>query len=82
VAVKFTEVAPDGTVTEAPGTGSKLLLLDNNTAVPPVGDAPVSVTVQVVPFPVPRLVGVHDNELKVGTPPPATVPPVADVTIA
>jgi hypothetical protein len=82
VAVKFTEVAPDGTVTEAPGTCNKLVLLDNDTAVPPVGDAPLSVTVQVVLFPVPRLVGVHDSELKVGPPPPATVPPVADVTIA
>jgi hypothetical protein len=82
VAVKFTEVAPDGTVTEAPGTGNKLLLLDNDTAVPPLGDAPLSVTVQVVLFPVLRLVGVHDSELRVCPPPPATVPPVADVTIA
>jgi hypothetical protein len=82
LAVKFTEVAPDGTVTEAPGTGNKLLLLDNDTAVPPVGDAPLSVTVQVVLFPVLRLVGVHDSELKVSPLPPATVPPVADVVIA
>ena len=81
LAVKFTEVAPDGTATEGPGTGSKLLLLDNDMVVPPVGAAALSVTVQVVLLPLPRLVGVHDSELRAG-PPPVTVPPVAEVMIA
>jgi hypothetical protein len=81
VAVKFTAVAPEGTVTEAPGTGNRLLLLDSDTIVPPVGDAALNVTVQVVLFPLPRLVGVHDSELRVG-PLPVTVPPVAEVAIA
>ena len=38
VAVKFAEVEPAGTVTEA-ATGSEVLLLDKDTTVPPLGAA-------------------------------------------
>ena len=81
MAVKVAEVAPDGTVTEAPGAGNRLLLLDNDTAVPPVGAVALNVTVQVALFPLPRLVGAHESELR-PAPPPVTVPPVAEVAIA
>ncbi|MCL4794289.1 MAG: hypothetical protein KJZ84_06995, partial [Bryobacteraceae bacterium] len=50
VAVKLAEVAPDGTVT-AVGVVSELLLLLNETAVPPLGAAALMVTVHVLlPF--------------------------------
>jgi hypothetical protein len=84
VAVKFAEVAPDGTVTETASTPNRLLLLDNETAVPPVGTAALSATVQVVLLPLLRLVETHESELRVAPPPPppVTVPPVAEVPIA
>ncbi|GMU23211.1 MAG: hypothetical protein AMXMBFR13_32930 [Phycisphaerae bacterium] len=47
VAVKFAEVAPEGTVT-AEGAVNELLLLARDTAVPPVGAAELMVTVQVL----------------------------------
>jgi hypothetical protein len=48
VAVKVVDVLPAGTVTEAAGTGSKVLLLESETDAPPVGAAPLSATVQFV----------------------------------
>jgi hypothetical protein len=64
VAVKFTEVAPDGTVTEAPGTGRKALLLDNDTGAPPGGAASLNVTVQLVVVPEFKLLGLHTSDVK------------------
>jgi hypothetical protein len=76
VAVKVAEVAAAGTVIEAT-TGSKLLVLESETVVPPLGAAPLSVTVQVV---LPELViveGAQDSELRDGAvAAPVTVPPV------
>ena len=64
VTVKFTEVAPDGTVIDGPVTGSKLLLLDNDTAVPPVGAAWLNVTAQLAVVPEFKLVGLHASDVK------------------
>jgi hypothetical protein len=50
VAVKFADVAPAATVTDA-GTGSAALLEERLTEAPPVSAANVSVTVQVVVAP-------------------------------
>jgi hypothetical protein len=62
VAVKVVEVAFASTVTEEAGTGSRLLLLANPTAAPPVGAALVNVTVQAVAPPEFRLVGAHASD--------------------
>jgi hypothetical protein len=77
VALKVAVVAPAATVTEAE-TGSRALLLDKATAVPPVGAGPLSVTVQFVLFDAANVVGVHAREVSVGTevPGPVTTPPV------
>jgi hypothetical protein len=48
VAMNVAEVAPAGTVTDVPGTGNSVLLLDSNISVPPVGAAMFNVTVHVV----------------------------------
>jgi hypothetical protein len=61
VAMNVVEVALAGTVTEE-GTGSRLLLLANPTAVPPFCAAFVSVTVHVVAAPEFRVVGVHASD--------------------
>jgi hypothetical protein len=58
VALKVAVVAAAATVTEAE-TGSRALLLDRATAVPPVGAALDSVTVQVLAAPEFRLVGLQ-----------------------
>jgi hypothetical protein len=64
VAVKFAEVAPDATRTEA-GTVNSAVLLDSATVMPPVPAAWDNVTEQAeVPFEV-RLVGLHDTRLTV-----------------
>jgi hypothetical protein len=79
VAVKVAEVEPAGTVTEA-ATGSIVLLLDRDTAVPPLGAACASVTVQVDLAPEVRLVGEHCNEDKAGSQfVTVTAPEVADM---
>ena len=52
----------EGTVIVDTGTGSSALLLDRETAVPPAGAALLRVTVQVVPAPEARLVGLHVSE--------------------
>jgi uncharacterized membrane protein YjdF len=62
VAVNVAVVEPDATVT-VPGTVSAPTLLDSPTATPPVPAALDSVTVQVDPPPVPRLVGLQDSPL-------------------
>jgi hypothetical protein len=63
-------VAPDATVTEA-GTVTAELLLDSATVNPPLGAAPVRVTVHAsVPAAVYALVP-HDRELKVDEATPA-----------
>ena len=62
VAANVADVAPEATVTDA-GTESRVLLLDNETAVALVV-AWVKVTVQVDVPPELRLVGLHEMELK------------------
>ena len=62
MALKVVVAEPAGTVIVDPGTGSSALLLDKETAVPPAGAAWLRVTVQVVPAPVARLVGLQDSE--------------------
>ncbi len=62
VAVKFADVAPDATVTDA-GTVNAVSLLDSVTAAPPVPAACVRVTVHVEVPPVPRLAGLQDTWL-------------------
>ena len=66
VAVKVADVDPAGIVTDA-ATGSVALLLDRDTAVPPVGAAWASATVQVDLAPEVRLVGEHSSEDKAGS---------------
>ena len=70
--------APAGTVTEA-GTTRAVLLLDKLTAVPPLGAACASATVQVELAPEVRLAGTHCSDERPGsgfttvtTPEPAT----------
>ena len=60
VAVKVAVVEPASTVTEI-GVVRSTLLLDSATTAPPAGAALESVTVQVVPPPDPRMVGLHAN---------------------
>ena len=62
VAVNLVEVAFAGTITEGAGTGSRLLLLANPTAIPPLGAAPLNATVQVVVAPEFRVVGLHASD--------------------
>src|ERR1017187_1963302 len=82
VAVKVAEVEPAGTVTEA-ATSSRALLPDRDTAVPPLGAAWASATVQVELAPETRLAGKHCSEDKPGcqfwT---VTAPEVADTVSA
>ena len=88
VALKAAEVAPAATVTDA-GIVRVVFVLVRVTIAPPVGAAPVSVTVQLeVPEPF-RVAGRHDREATAGkagllvgkTAPPVTVPPVAKSTM-
>jgi ribosomal protein S5 len=66
VAVKFADVAPEATVTDA-GTVNAVALLDSVTVAPPVPAAWDNVTAHVAVPPVLRLVGLHDTWLtKVG----------------
>jgi hypothetical protein len=65
VAVKVAEVELAGTVTERTVNGSRVLLLDKFTTVPPLGAAWFSVTLQVVPAPEFTLVGLQASEVKV-----------------
>ena len=62
VAVKVAVVAPAATVSEA-GTVSTPLLLERETAAPPVGATFDSVTVQLDVPPLKTLVGAHETEL-------------------
>src|SRR5258708_8375013 len=58
-------VAPAATVTLEGTRAAVVLLLDNATAAPPVGAAPLSVTVPVDEFPPVTLVGFNARELSV-----------------
>jgi hypothetical protein len=62
VAVKFAEVAPVATLTEA-GTVNAAALLDSVTAIPPAPAGCEIVTLQVDVPPELRLVGLHDSNL-------------------
>lgn len=66
--VKVADVAVAGTVTVA-ATGSRVLLLERDTIVPPAGAAAAKVTVQVLIRPGSRLVGEHCSEEMLGTVP-------------
>jgi hypothetical protein len=79
VTVNKAVVAPEATVTEV-GVESSGLLSESDTAVPPVEELWLNVTVQDALPPVVRIPGVHDKELRVAAPippGPVTVPPVA-----
>ena len=91
VTVKVALLAPAGTVTLA-GTLVALELSDSDTTVPPLGAAPVRVTVPVEALPPVTLVGLRLNAESVGPPdggltvsgavrvtPPKTAETVADV---
>ena len=82
VSVKVPVVAAAATVTEA-GVVSSALLSDSVTVVPPVGAAPLSVTVHVELPALLRVPGVHDKAVSVGArlPGPVTVPALADAGI-
>ncbi|MGB9454591.1 MAG: hypothetical protein WCB12_00985 [Bryobacteraceae bacterium] len=62
VAVKFAEVAPDVTLTEA-GTVNAVTLLDSVTVMPPAPAGCDSVTEHAEVPPELRLAGVHDTRL-------------------
>ena len=62
MAANAVEVAFAGTITEEAGIGSRVLLLANPTATPPLGAALLKVTVHVVAAPEFRVVGIHANE--------------------
>lgn len=83
VAAKVAEVAPAATVTEA-GTVSTVLVFVSVTAAPPVGAAPVKVTVQVVLLELLNVEGVHDRVVTVGKTTAVTVtrPPVPEIPMA
>jgi len=61
VAVNVVEVVPAGTMTELGPSGRSVLLLDSKTSVPPVGAAPLNVTVQVVDAPGFKLLGLQTS---------------------
>jgi hypothetical protein len=61
VMLKVVAVLPAATVTVV-GTVAKALLLDKDTERPPLGAAPLSVTVPVADVPPVRLVGVIESE--------------------
>jgi hypothetical protein len=61
VAVNVVEVVPAGTMTELDPRGRSVLLLDSKTSVPPVGAAPLNVTVQVVDAPGFKLLGLQSS---------------------
>ena len=65
MALKVVVAEPAGIVIVDTGTGSSALLLDRETTVPPAGAALLRVTVQVVPAPEVRLVGLHVSEVSV-----------------
>jgi len=64
VAVKFAEVAPDATFTEA-GTVSAAALLESVTVIPPEPAACESVTEHAEVPPELKVVGLHDTALTV-----------------
>jgi len=74
VAVKFADVVPAGTVTDA-GTGSSLVVLERATAAPPADANWFRVAVHVVAAPLVSDVGLQERPLNVGNG-TVTVPPV------
>jgi hypothetical protein len=60
VAVNVVEVVPAGTMTELEPS-CRVLLLDSRTSVPPVGAAPLNVTVHAVDAPEFNLLGLQAN---------------------
>jgi hypothetical protein len=60
--VNVVEAEVAGTVTEGAGTGSRFLLLDKFTTVPPFGAAPLNATEQVAVAAGDRLVGLHVSD--------------------
>jgi hypothetical protein len=61
VTAKFAEVEPCGTVTELPGKGKIVLLLESDTSIPPEGADPVNVTVQAAVESEFKLAGVQES---------------------
>src|SRR5437870_9489749 len=62
--VKVALVAPAATVTLEGTLATVVLLLESATVAPPVGAAPLNVTVPVEEFPPVTLVGLSETELK------------------
>ena len=79
VTVNMAVVDPAETVTLAGTCAAVVLLLDRETVAPPVGAAPLSVTVPVDEVPPVTLVGFRDTEDKDG---PDEVPAAFNATIA
>lgn len=61
VTAKFAEVEPCGTVTELPGNGKDVLLLESDISFPPEGAAPVKVTVHAAVESEIKLEGVQES---------------------
>jgi hypothetical protein len=80
VALKVADVAAAATVTEA-GTVRLEFVFVRATTAPPVGAAPVSVTVQVALAELLNVAGTQDREVTEGNPPPVTIPPIPEVRI-
>ena len=72
-AANVVEVAPAGTITEFAETGNNVLLLDNNTSIPPVGAAEFRLTAQVVVPPELKLLGLQANFITGSTCPMAVL---------
>src|ERR1019366_5082813 len=73
VIVNVAVVAPASTVTPPGTVAAVILLLDNVTNAPPVGAAPLSVTVPVDDVPPLTVVGLTVTEVKMGGPAVAVV---------
>jgi hypothetical protein len=59
--VNVVEFVPDGIMIELDPSSSSVLLLDSKTSVPPIGAAPLKVTVHVVEAPEFKLFGLQVN---------------------
>ncbi|HWE22875.1 MAG TPA: hypothetical protein VG496_02945 [Myxococcales bacterium] len=68
--VKVAVVAPAATVTDEGTVATDVLLLDSDTAAPPVGAPPVSVTVPFEVLPPRTLVGFNVSDESATDPPP------------
>jgi hypothetical protein len=66
VIMKLALVLPAGTVAFAGTRATEVLLLDNDTTIPPLGAGPLSVTVPVEVFPPTMVEGLEDMDISAG----------------